>query len=85
MALNEALHRFATELSAGGPPVTAHLVQVAENGIENPEERAFFDDVPTALSLDEESVDRVVAIGRRLLRESEAFQNLLTQLREGPP
>ena len=43
---------------------------------------AFYDDGPAALSLDEESVDRLVAIGRRLLRESKAFQNLLTQLQE---
>ena len=83
--LEQAARRFATELSAGGPLVTAHVVQVAESGIEDPEERAFFDDVPTALGLDEESVDRVVAIGRRLLRESEEFQNLLTQLQEGSP
>ena len=57
------------------------LIEVAEYGIEDPDDLEFFDNVPTSLGLDDESVDRLVEIGRRLLRESDAFQNLLTELR----
>lgn len=78
--LRNAMQRFAADLSAEGPAVTAHLVHVAEYEIEDPAERKFFDDVPTSLSLDPETVDRLVAIGRSLLRESDAFQNLLAEL-----
>ena len=40
--------------------------------------------MPTSLGLDEETVDRLVAIGRRLLRESESFQQLLAELTVPP-
>jgi hypothetical protein len=61
--------------------VQAHMIEVAEYEIDDPEEREFFDNVRTTLSLDEETVDRLIGIGRRLLRESEAFQDLLVELR----
>jgi NTE family protein len=57
---------------------------VAQHRIDDSEEREFFAGVPTALGLDEETVDRLVEIGRRLLRESEAFHELLTELRAPP-
>ena len=82
--LNENLKRWASELSSHGAPVQAHLIEVAEYEIEDPDERQFFDAVPTSLGLDDESVDRLVEIGRRLLRESDEFQNLLTELRRRP-
>ncbi len=83
--LDEALDRMARELSADGTPITAHMIELAEHGIDDPEEREFFDNVPTALSLEAESVDRLVAIGRRLLRESEEFQNMLAELKRRRP
>ena len=83
--LDEALDRFARELAADGSPITVHMIELAEHGIGDPEEREFFDNVPTALSLEAESVDRLVAIGRRLLSESEEFQNMLAELKRGRP
>ena len=60
------------------------MIEVAEHQIEDPDERDFFDNVPTSLGLDDETVDRLVEIGRRLLRESEEFQELLAQLSLAP-
>ncbi len=79
--LHESMKRWASGLSSHGEPVQAHLIEVAEYEIQDPDEREFFDNVPTSLGLDDESVDRLVEIGRRLLRESDEFQNLLTELR----
>ncbi len=53
---------------------------MAEYEIDDPDDREFFDDVPTSLSLDEETVDRLIQIGRRMLRESPEFQLLVTEL-----
>jgi NTE family protein len=78
--LRENMTDWATQLSSHGEPVQAHLIDVAEYEIDDPDEREFFDNVPTALGLDEETVDRLVDMGRRLLRESEVFQNLLVEL-----
>ena len=79
--LRENMTHWATQLSTRDQPVQAHMIEVAEYEIDDPEEREFFDNVRTTLSLDEETVDRLVEIGRRLLRESETFQNLLVELR----
>jgi NTE family protein len=79
--LHEFMKRSASELSSHGEPVQAHLIEVAEYEIDDPDDREFFDNVPTSLGIDDESVDRLVEIGRRLLRESDEFQKLLTELR----
>ena len=83
--LRESMKRWASELGSHGEPVQTHLIEVAEYRIEDPDERDFFDNVPTSLGLDEETVDRLVEIGRRLLRESEEFQQLLAELSVRPP
>jgi NTE family protein len=83
--LHESMQRWAGQLDVGGVPVKTHLVEVAEYAIDDPEERAFFDGVPTALSLDDETVDRLIALGRQLLRESEVFQGLVAELRAANP
>ncbi len=57
-----------------------HLVEVAFRAIEDPEERAFLENLPTTLALDDETVDRLIEVGRRLLRESPDFQALLAEL-----
>jgi len=41
--------------------------------------------VPTTLSLPDATVDRLIAIGRRLLRESPEFQALVAGLRASAP
>ena len=82
--LRDSMKRWVSEWSSHGVPVQAHLIEVAEYGIEDPDEREFFDGVPTSLGLDDEDVDRLVEIGRRLLRESDEFQNLLMELRGRP-
>ena len=53
------------------------------NEIKDPESRIFFNSVPTSLGLSEEVVDRLIALGRQLLRESDEFQNLIRTLEEG--
>ena len=79
--LDESMKRFGRELSTKSQPVNPHLILVGENAIKDPDELKFFDNVPTALSLDEESVDRLIQIGRRLLRESPEFQKMVTGLK----
>jgi hypothetical protein len=58
------------------------MVDVAEYAIDDPEARDFFDGVPTSLGLDDESVDRLIALGRQILRESDEFQKLVAALHE---
>jgi NTE family protein len=78
--LHENIEKWAGQLRTDDQPVTTHLITVAEYEIDDPEERQFFDAVPTSLGLDDETVDRLIAIGRRLLRDSPEFQGLVRDL-----
>lgn len=59
-----------------------HLVTVNFEQIKNPAERVFFDEIPTRLTLPPKTVDRLVAIGARLLRESQDYQALLAEINQ---
>ena len=85
--LRDNMEHWAGQLGREGKPLKTHLIEVAEYQIDDPEERDFFDGVPTSLGLDGETVDRLVEIGRKLVRESEEFQGLLAELgvRPRPP
>jgi len=78
--LDENMQRWAASLDRHGDPVQVHLIEIAEHQIDDPGDRKFFNNVPTSLSLDDETVDRLIEIGRRLLRESPDFKNLVSRL-----
>jgi len=84
--LRASLANWAREIppDAQGGPVQTYLSQVAFEYIQDSEERAYFNELPTSFRLDDEAVDRLIAIGGRLLRESADFQRLLAALRSGP-
>ena len=72
-----AVSRCFDSGEAEGTTVSSYLIEVTFQSIKDAEERAFFEAVPTALQLDDESIDRLIAVGRRLLRDSPEFQALL--------
>jgi hypothetical protein len=60
--------------------VDLYPIQVAFEYIASREERAWFKNLPTTFELPRETIDRLRAIGRRLLSEDPQFQNLLKAL-----
>ncbi|MCG8591709.1 MAG: patatin-like phospholipase family protein, partial [Proteobacteria bacterium] len=76
-----AMEEWARDLSLPGHPVTAHLVEVSFDLLGEEDERRFFKRMPTSLRLRDDQVDALRAVGRRLLRESPEFQELLEELR----
>ncbi len=65
------------------PGRSAHLVEVAFEGIADAKERSYFLNLPTSFALDDEQVDKLREIAGRLLRQSPEFQKALAELREG--
>ena len=57
-----------------------YFITVDFHSRSDPAERAFFDSVPTSFDLPPETVDRLVAAGGRLLRESLPYRSLLNDL-----
>ena len=58
------------------------MVYVGFDELEDEEERQFLKWLPTSFVLTDREVDRLRAAGRRLLRESPEFQQLLQALKE---
>jgi NTE family protein len=83
--MRESIAKWSQDM----PGTDATLVNVDFEAIEDPKEREFFNSIPTALGLPDKTVDRLIAAGRQLLRESPEFQELLVNLRrpavERPP
>jgi NTE family protein len=82
-----SLEKWAQELPRGpeGEPVRTYMIEVAFDMLDDPEERAYFHELPTSFKLDDEAVDRLIAAGRTLLRESPEMGALLDRLRQRAP
>jgi NTE family protein len=60
-------------------PKGFELVEVTFSNVQDDEERAYLNKLPTSLELSEEQVDKLIAAGRHLLRESPDFQEFLAR------
>jgi len=79
--LREGSKRWASEANKQGHPVEAFVSEVAFESLANKEERQYFDGVKTSFSLDDATIDRLIEVGGRLLRESPDFQDFLGAVR----
>ncbi len=61
-----------------------YLVEVTFDAIPDAAERDAFRVIPTSLALPAETVDRLRALGPRLMQASEGYQRLLRDLAHGP-
>jgi NTE family protein len=68
------------QAEAAVPALTFDAIDVSFDAITDPAERRYFMDLPTSFTLPAEAVDRLRAVGGRLLRESRGFQALLKQI-----
>jgi NTE family protein len=77
--MHEALKKWAAALPPGkdGRPVEVYLPELAFDSLPEARDRQFFNDVPTSFDLPNESVDRLIEAGHRLLRDSPDFQRLV--------
>jgi uncharacterized tellurite resistance protein B-like protein len=57
------------------------VVEVAFENLESPTEREYFNDVDTSFNLDDKTVDRLIEVGGRLLRESADFKQFLARVK----
>jgi hypothetical protein len=57
-----------------------YAIHLAFENLEDPEEREFYQNVSTALALPEETVDKLIEVGGRLLYKNKEFQRLVKDL-----
>jgi NTE family protein len=60
--------------------VKFYLIEVTFDLLENKTEREFFNLIPTAFRLPEETVDKLRAVAGRLIRQAPDFQKLMRDL-----
>lgn len=73
----------AARRAAGMPDpddVTGYLIEINFDSLQDPAERAYFNELPTSFQLPAEAVDRLIEVAGRLLRSSPDFQRLLRDM-----
>ena len=68
------------EAEAAVPALSFDAIDVSFDAITDPQERRYFMELPTSFVLTAEAVDKLRAVGGRLLRESRGFQTLLRRI-----
>jgi NTE family protein len=63
-----------------GTTTEVYPIHIAFENLEDPAERKFFENVSTALALPEETVDKLIEVGGRLLYKNKEFQRLVKDL-----
>jgi len=83
--MRESMMRWAKALppDAHGRPVEVYLPEVAFEAAPEARDREFLNEIPTTFNLPDETVDRLIESGRRLLREAPNFQRLRAALQAG--
>jgi len=78
--MQQSLSQWAQAVSTPERPVTSYFVKLGFIDFAQPEQRRFFNAIPTSFSLSEEQVDRLVEAGHELLRNNSDYQRLLADL-----
>lgn len=69
-----------TKTDGSSQQINFYTIHLLFDSIADEQERLFFENVPTTLSLENEMVDRIVEVAGRLLFESEEFRRLVKDL-----
>ena len=78
--LKQQLMQGAEAMSTAGYSVTPYFIELDIAEIEDPEERLYFNNIPTSFSLEKEQVDMLINTARSLLRKNPEYQKLLHEL-----
>ena len=78
--MQSALKQWTSELSTPGQTVVPYFIKIDFESIADPETRILFDNVATSLALPADEVDNLTETGRRLLRESPEFRDLVAHV-----
>ena len=70
---------------AAVPSITFDAIDVSFDAIADENERRYFMNLPTSFVLSSEQVDRLTALGGRLLRESKGYRSLLKAIAADGP
>jgi NTE family protein len=79
--LREEAVQWSAQAAKHGKTLHPYVAEVAFDDLDDAEERAFFNGVKTSFDLDDQTVDRLIEVGGRLLRESPDFKKFLAAVK----
>jgi NTE family protein len=75
-----SLARWAQELSTPQQPVQPFFIRLSFEDVPDLPLRRFLNEIPTSLALSEDQVERLISVGRELLRNNAEFRRLVASL-----
>lgn len=81
--IKEQLMQWSKSISTKESPVVPYLIELDVSDIKDPEERMYFNRIPTSFSLKKEQVDNLIETVKRLLRQNPEYQKLLKDMGAG--
>ena len=78
--LKKQLKQWTKTISTDEKPITPYFIYLDVTGIQEQEDRVFFNGVPTSFTLEKEQADKVIKLGKNMLRNNPEYQKLLHQL-----
>ena len=78
--IRRSMERWSDELSSFWAPIDPYFVEISFDGIQQEQRRAFFNQIPTSLSLSSEQADALVEAGVELLENNSDYQRLLESM-----
>ncbi len=76
----EKLRQWTKSVSSKENPITPYFIDLNVTGIQDKDDRVFFNQVPTSFSLEKEQADRLIELSKNMLRHNPEYQKLLQQL-----
>ncbi len=77
--LRVAADDWSRQAAERGHRLDTYVSEVAFDDLGDAEERDFFNGVATSFDLDDETIDRLIEVGGRLLRESPDFRSFMAR------
>ncbi|RDE18066.1 patatin-like phospholipase family protein [Motiliproteus coralliicola] len=74
--LRETTQNWSGQLSTEQRPVNTYFVELSFETL-TPEQKDYFNRIPTSFNLEDEQVDRLIELGRNLLRQNSDFRRFL--------
>jgi NTE family protein len=78
--VQQSMTQWTQAVTTPDRPVTSYFVKMGFIDVAEPEQRRFFNAIPTSFALSEEQVDRLIEAGHELLRNNPEYQKLLADL-----
>jgi NTE family protein len=75
--LKNKLQQWAQQISTPAHPVEPYFIKFGFKDLQSPEQQSYFNKVPTSFSLSREQVNKLINVGRQLIRNNSHYQRLL--------